>query len=94
MLDRCLQSVGFANSSGSLNIYTSEKHIHLECGGEFGSCNLIGTRFSDVSWTGTIGYCLKSEQNAFPDLLCLHSPVLAYPPHVEGCKKEPTDSNT
>lgn len=93
MLGRCLQSVGFANSSGSLNIYTSEQHIRLKCG-EFGSYNLIGTRFSDVSWTWTIGYCLKSEQNAFPALLCLHSEVLAYPPHAEGCKKEPTDSNT
>lgn len=85
----------FANSSGSLNIYTSEQHIHLECGGEFGSCNLIGARFSDVSWTGLIGYCLKSEQNAFLALLCLHSEVLlAYLPHAEGRKKDPTDSNT
>lgn len=68
--DRCLQSVGFANPSGSLNIYSSTFIQNVEENLKFNR-----HRFSDVSWTGTIGYCLKSEQNPFPALLSLHSDV-------------------
>lgn len=65
--------IHFANSSGSLSIYISEQHIHLKYRREYGSCNVIGTWFSDISWSGVIGCGLKSEQNGSPALLCLHS---------------------